>query len=67
MSDTDKGYTRRRPALPRTYHVYEVGDETRILLGTPVVDALDAEPGDAVSVARNNRGEVVLSAEGDDE
>lgn len=69
MADSaDRGsYERRAPDLPRRY---SVSDESRprIRLGRPVVDALDAEPGDEVEVRRNDCGEVVVElAEGSDE
>ncbi|GGN18519.1 hypothetical protein [Halarchaeum nitratireducens] len=60
---SDDGYQRRRPDLPRTHHVIGLGDERRILLGTPVVDALGAEPGDAVVVDRDEREQVTLTVE----
>ncbi|QLC33652.1 hypothetical protein EFA46_005375 [Halarchaeum sp. CBA1220] len=61
---SDGSYERHRPVLPRTYHVYDVGSETRLLLGTPVVDALGAEPGDAVTVDRVD-GRITLQTEAD--
>jgi len=61
MAESRGSYERRRPALPRRY---TVGERGRIYLGRPVADALDVEPGDEVTVKRNDRDEVVLEAGG---
>ncbi|GGL25705.1 hypothetical protein GCM10009037_06680 [Halarchaeum grantii] len=63
MADSaDRGsYERRAPDLPRRYSVTDDA-RPKIVLCTPVVDALDAEPGDEVAVRRNDAGEIVIEA-----
>ena len=62
MAESRGDYERRAPNLPRTYSVVATGNERRLLLGTPVADALGLDPGDEVCVRRNDRGEIVLEA-----
>ena len=59
MAESRGSYERRAPDLPRCYTVTDE-PRPRICLGRPVVDALDAEPGDEVAVRRNDRGEIVV-------
>jgi hypothetical protein len=59
-------YRRHAPDLPRQYTVSTAHGRAILELCAPVVDALGAEPGDAVTVRRNDRDEIVLERGTDD-
>ncbi|GGL70227.1 hypothetical protein [Halocalculus aciditolerans] len=62
-SEERGSYERHRPDLPRRYTVSKADGSKVLTLAAPVLDAIDADPGDEVVVRRTDDGEVVLEVD----